>query len=89
MCGIVARRDQADVFDWSDRFKQLFQEILDDPGIEIIGQNILYFDLPFAEAKGVSLEKAWPKVFDTMVAFHLCNSSYGQTSVREQNSGTF
>jgi uracil-DNA glycosylase family 4 len=88
MVGFAARSDEANVFDWSPGARALFQEILDDPGIELIGQNILYFDLPFAEDKGLNVH--WGrKVFDTMVAFHLCNASYGQTPIREQSQGTF
>jgi uracil-DNA glycosylase family 4 len=86
-CGIVAWPDTAHVFNWTAGTKQLFQELLDDPKVEIIGQNILNFDLPFAEEKGVRVR--WTNVFDTMVAFHLTNSSYGQTSVAEQNSNTY
>jgi uracil-DNA glycosylase family 4 len=87
--GVASRSDTAHVFHWSPGTRQLFQEVLDDPRIEIVGQNILYFDLPFAEEKGISIDKAWAKVFDTMVAFHLCNASYGQVTVREQSGGTF
>jgi len=87
MCGFVGRSDQANVYDWTIGTQQLFQEVLDDPAIKIVGQNILNFDLPFAEEKAFRIP--WLKVFDTMVAFHLCNSSYGQTTVAEQNKGTF
>jgi len=87
MSGFVARPDQGEVYDWTLGTQRLFQEILDDPRIEICGQNILYFDLPLAEAKGQNIDSAWSRVFDTLVAFHLCNSSYGQTSVSEQKPG--
>jgi uracil-DNA glycosylase family 4 len=86
MVGVVARPDQAHVFTWSPATAQLFQTLLDDPQIEIVGQNILFFDLPFAEEKGVDVSKTWPKVFDTMVTFHLANASYGQTPTKEQTS---
>jgi uracil-DNA glycosylase family 4 len=89
MVGIVARDNEARVYDWTPSAQQLFQELLDEPGVEVVGQNILYFDLPFAAAKGTSIDKAWLKVFDTMVAFHLANSSYGQTPVHEQKAGTY
>jgi uracil-DNA glycosylase family 4 len=87
MCGFVGRPDKADVYTWTPGAQQLFQEILDDPAIQVIGQNILNFDLPFAEAKGFRV--TYGKVFDTMVAFHLTNASYGQTTVAEQKAGTF
>jgi uracil-DNA glycosylase family 4 len=87
MCGIVPRPDTAYVFDWTTGTKLLFQELLDDDKIEIIGQNILNFDLPFAEEKGTRIR--WTRVFDTMVAFHLTNSSYGQTTIGDQNAGDF
>jgi uracil-DNA glycosylase family 4 len=88
-CGLAARPDKAHVLHWSPSTQQLFQTLLDDPAIEIVGQNILYFDLPFAAEKGVRIDKAWLKIFDTMVGFHLANASYGQTKVSEQNAGTF
>lgn len=87
MVGVAAGSDEAHVFTWAPSTRQFFQELLDDPQVEIIGQNILYFDLPFAEAKGIDVSKAWPKVFDTMVAFHLCNASYGQTPNKDQRAG--
>ena len=86
MCGFVVQADQGEVYDWTSGTQQLFQEILDDPDIIIIGQNVLNFDLPFAEEKGHAIP--WLKVFDTMVAFHLANSSYGQTSVAGQRPGS-
>jgi uracil-DNA glycosylase family 4 len=89
MVGLAAGPDQAEVYDWTPGAAKLFQEVLDDPAIEIIGQNILYFDLPFAEEKGHNIDKVWPRVFDTMVTFHLCNSSYGQMPIAEQRAGTF
>jgi len=87
MCGFVARPDQGEVYDWTVGTQRLFQELLDDPEIEIVGQNVLNFDCPMAEEKGARIP--WLRVFDTMVAFHLCNASYGQTSVAEQDAGTF
>jgi uracil-DNA glycosylase family 4 len=88
MCGFVGRPDQANVYDWTSGAQQLFQEIFDDPTVEICGQNILYFDLPFAEEKGHRVR--WEeRIFDTMVAFHLANSSYGQTSIGAQNAGNY
>jgi len=87
LCGIASGTDQAHVYSWSDRTKQLLQTLFDDPKIEVCGQNILSFDLPFFEAKGGIVDYA--KIFDTMVAFHLCNSSYGQTSISEQNAGSY
>ena len=89
MVGFATRGDKSYVFDWSAGTRKLFQEVLDDPAIEIVGQNILYFDLPFAEGHGIDISKAWMKTFDTMVCFHLANASYGQTSVHEQQSGGF
>jgi DNA polymerase I-like protein with 3'-5' exonuclease and polymerase domains len=92
MCGFAPGPDKAYVYDWTLGAQQLFDEILGDPRIEICGQNILYFDLPFAEAKGskgVTPELWRSRVFDTMVAFHLCNSSYGQTSISSQNKGAY
>ena len=85
MCGLVGRSDTSEVYDWTGSAQQLFQEILDDPSIKIIGQNILNFDLPFAEAKGHRIP--WLRVFDTMTAFHLCNASYGQTSQAKEAAG--
>jgi uracil-DNA glycosylase family 4 len=85
MCGIVARPDTAEVYHWTPSARELLEAIVDDPEIEICGQNVLSFDLPFMEDKGHRIR--WTRVFDTMVAFHLCNSSYGQTSVADQNKG--
>jgi len=87
MCGFVARPEQGEVFDWTIGTQRLFEQILADPAIEVVGQNVLTFDIPFAEAKGHKVR--WTGIFDTMVAFHLCNSSYGQTSVSAQNAGKF
>lgn len=91
ICGFVGRSDQADVFSWSPDTSKLLQEFLDDPTVEVCGQNILYFDLPYAEAKGLRVWQAVRerRVFDSMVAFHLCNASYGQTPVAEQNAQTY
>lgn len=87
MCGFTAGPDKAYVFDWSASTLQLLQTLFADPSIQIIGQNVLNFDLPFAEDQGLRIR--WTNVFDTMTAFHLANSSYGQTTVAEQNAGTF
>jgi uracil-DNA glycosylase family 4 len=81
MCGLVARPDQGEVYDWTPGAQRLFQEVLDSPEVTIIGQNILYFDGPFAIEKGFRFP--WLRVFDTMVAFHLCNASYGQATLAE------
>jgi uracil-DNA glycosylase family 4 len=101
MCGIAGGPGQAYVYDWTPRARAVFDSILADPRIEVCGQNILYFDLPFAEekAKGAkegfwthpqAVEDLWKRrIFDTMVAFHLCNSSYGQTSIASQNKGSY
>lgn len=97
MCGFAGGPDKAYVYDWTTGAQQVFDEILRDPSIEVCGQNILYFDLPFAEAKGGGIwtspqivSDLWSRrVFDTMVAFHLCNSSYGQTSIASQNKGSY
>ena len=87
MCGFTEGPNKAHVLDWSTSTLQFLQTLLDDPSIEVIGQNILNFDLPFAEDQGLRIR--WTNVFDTMTAFHLANSSYGQTTVAEQNAGTF
>ena len=87
MCGFTAGPNKAYVYDWTLGPQQLFSELLTDRSIEVCGQNILNYDLPFAEEKGLKVR--WDHVFDTMVAFHLCNSSYGQTSIAEQNRGKF
>lgn len=87
LCGFVGRPDQGDVFAWTDRVRQFLEELLADPTIEVCGQNILTFDLPYAEDKGVRV--SYERVFDTMVAFYLCNSTYGQTPIAEQNAGTY
>ena len=80
MVGIGVEPTQAYVYDWTARSQQLFQELAADPKIEIVGQNVESFDIPFAEAKGFKFEGP---VFDTMVAFHLCNASYGHKPVKE------
>ena len=87
LVGLTSGPNKAYVFDWTPASRDLFQTILADPGIEIIGQNILDFDLPFSEKKGVDISSAWGRAFDTMVAFHLANASYGQTTVAEQRKG--
>jgi uracil-DNA glycosylase family 4 len=87
MCGFTEGPDKAHVLDWSASTHQLLQTLFDDPSVEIVGQNILNFDFPFAEDQGLKIR--WENVFDTMTAFHLANSSYGQTTVAEQNAGTF
>jgi len=88
MCGFVGEPEKAYVYDWTLGAQQLFDEVLTDPRIEVCGQNILYFDIPFAEDKGHRVR--WEeRIFDTMVAFHLANSSYGQTSVAAQNAGSY
>lgn len=84
--GVVAETNKAKVFHWNQKVKELLQRVFDDPKVEIIGQNILYFDYPFLIPKGLRIP--WNRTFDTMVAFHLCNASYGQTTVREQQTGT-
>jgi uracil-DNA glycosylase family 4 len=90
MVGLAAGPDKAHVFTWSPGSQQLLQALLDDPEIEICGQNILAFDYVFGEeAEKLDISKAWLKTFDTMVTFHLCNSSYGQTSIFEQQQGTY
>jgi uracil-DNA glycosylase family 4 len=86
MCGFVARPDESRVYDWTTGTQRFFQEVLDDPALTIIGQNILNFDLPFAEEKGFTIP--WTRIFDTMTAFHLANSSYGQTPVSGQQWGS-
>jgi uracil-DNA glycosylase family 4 len=80
MVGIGVEPTQAYVYDWTARSQQLFRELASDPKIEIVGQNVESFDIPFAEAKG--FEFSGP-VFDTMVAFHLCNASYGHKPIKE------
>lgn len=87
MVGLTTGPNTAHVLDMTGGARQLFQRILDDPLIELVGQNITYFDLPYAEGKGFDISKAWPKVFDTMSAFHLCNSSYGTASAKDQAKG--
>jgi DNA polymerase I-like protein with 3'-5' exonuclease and polymerase domains/uracil-DNA glycosylase len=88
MCGFVGEPEKAFVYDWTLGAQQLFDEVFADPDIEICGQNILYFDIPYAEAKGRKVR--WDeRIFDTMVVMHLCNSSYGQVSVSSQNSGSY
>jgi len=87
MCGFTSSANKAYVLDWSTSTLQLLQTLLDDPSVEVVGQNILNFDLPFAEDQGLRIR--WDRVFDTMTGFHLANSSYGQTTVAEQNAGTF
>jgi len=83
MCGFTGRPDKAYVYDWTVGAQQLLEKVFADPKIEVCGQNILAFDMPFAEDKGVKID--WTgKIFDLMVAFHLCNSSYGQTTIGEQ-----
>lgn len=82
MVGITPDGRKADVLDWSGPTAELLQAVFDDPEIKIIGQNILYFDLPFAEGKGMNIDKAWGKVVDDMVLFHLCNASYGNTPAK-------
>ncbi len=85
MCGIVAREDESRVYDWTGGTQLLFQELLDSPEVTIIGQNVLNFDLPFAEEKGFRIP--WHRVFDTMTAFHLTNASYGQTTLSTERKG--
>jgi uracil-DNA glycosylase family 4 len=87
MCGFVGRPDQAYVYDWTIGVQRFFEELFADPEIEIVGQNVLTFDIPFALGKGHSVR--WERVFDTMVAFHLTNSSYGSQPVKEQNAGNY
>ena len=87
MCGFAPGPQKAYVYDWTLGAQQLFNEILRDGSIEICGQNILHFDLPFAEDKGHPVR--WTNIFDTMVVFHLCNSSYGQTSIADQDRGAY
>lgn len=87
MLGLATGPDEAHVLDWTPGTRECFQALLDDPEIEIVGQNILYFDLPFAEGQGVDITKAWSHVFDTMVAFHLCNASYGNETIKGQRAG--
>ena len=80
MVGIGVEPTQAYVYDWTDRSQQLFRALASDPKIEVVGQNVESFDIPFAEAKGFKFEGP---VFDTMVAFHLCNASYGHKPIKE------
>jgi uracil-DNA glycosylase family 4 len=87
MCGFAGKPDKAYVYDWTLGAQQLFDEIFGDPKIEVCGQNILHFDIPFAEEKGHKVR--WEGIFDTMIVFHLCNSSYGQTSITDQNKGSW
>jgi len=79
MVGIGTEPTQAYVYDWTSRSQLLFRRLAEDPKIEIVGQNVESFDIPFAEEKGFSF--AGP-VFDTMVAFHLCNASYGHKPIK-------
>lgn len=88
MVGATADGKRAVVLDNSSGTKQFLQAVLDadgssGPRIELIGQNVLYFDWPFAEGQGLNIDKAWSHTFDTMVAFHLCNASYGNTPTKE------
>ena len=90
MCGFVGEPEKARVYDWTLGAQQLFDEILADDRIEVCGQNILYFDYVFAEDKGHKVDWRWKRgTFDTMVAFHLANSSYGQVSIAQQNAGSY
>jgi uracil-DNA glycosylase family 4 len=87
MVGLTAGSSQAYVFDWTTGANKLLQEILDDPAIEVCGQNILNFDLPLFEEKGGRV--TYERVFDTLTAFHLCNSAYGATPVKEQGNAGY
>jgi len=95
MLGAVVDTDTAYVYNWAPRAKQILGEVFRDSSIEICGQNVVSFDIPFAEekidphtGKKFQVPDDHP-VFDTMVAFHLCNSSYGDTPIKEQRKGTF
>lgn len=69
--GVAVDEETAFVFRWSPAVAQWFNDLARDPSVEIEGQNIEGFDIPFLEAKGVTFHGT---TFDMLQAFHLTNS---------------
>jgi DNA polymerase-1 len=69
--GFAVDEETAYVFRWTPPVAEWFNSLASDPGIEIEGQNIESFDIPFCEEKGITfVGPTW----DTLQAFHLTNS---------------
>jgi len=69
--GFAVNETDAYCFRWTPAVAEWFNSLATDPKIEIEGQNIETFDIPFCEEKGIQfIGPTW----DTLQAFHLTNS---------------
>lgn len=70
--GIAAEPSEVFVFDWTSDVQSFLYELHADKQLLTVGQNSEGFDIPFQEHKGFKFEGP---TFDTLIGWHLLNSS--------------